>query len=214
MGTKYGVPYFRHLAVAKLSAIYPVTLEDYYALRSDYGSSHVVDYKNDMVRMALSLARECNVLVIVPCCLWFLTPIDGLALNTWFDDKSFISEDGRVYVIDVSTKHQCVKAGWALEAERLAILTQHMGRGHTSKCEKSCLRNQSRHLAALLDPAELTMFTSPETIRLQWTIQWQLCSDSASEVAKSWSTGMEKVWAKLPGYYGLASWDELIATSQ
>jgi hypothetical protein len=215
MGTKYGVPYFRRLATAKLTAIYPSTLAGYYAISTeDPGTPHVQDYHHGMAYMALSLARECGVSAITPCCLWYaITPIDGSEFDKFYDNLSFESEDGRVYCVDTDTKLQCVKAGWALETERITFLAKHVvGRGHTPKCDQSCLRSPSQHL--MLEPSYLPLFLSPAGLRERWTEDWELCSPSAREAEKKWSTRMEELWTKLPSYYGLAPWEELIATSQ
>jgi hypothetical protein len=214
MGTKYGVPYFRRLAVAKLTAMCPSKLVDHHAVGSNDGSLYVADYKNAMAPMALSLARECSVPSIIPCCLWYhITSIDGSGMDEFFDSIGFQSEDGRFYGVDADTKFQCVKAGWAMETERMVFLAEHvMGRGHTPECDQTCLRNPKQY--QMLLPGKLMLFTLPAYLRVLWTKVWRLCDRSASEAEKTWGTRMEELWTQLPGYYGLAPWEELIATSQ
>jgi hypothetical protein len=224
LGTKYGVAYFRQMTVARLLQAIPTTLDQYAQLvdESDTPLFAGLDREQTML-VVLHLARECNLPALLPCCLWYWTPMCG-QLNRQYrpgaDNTSFTTEDGRVYALDLETYSLCLAAGWRLDDSRRRLIESTLMncgcKGHI------CLGNASPRLLEYLlrDPNTLTAQGQSFIYLLEnigsawWTAEFGLCDVCANRADELWDTGRKESWDTLPSYYELAPWKELLAASE
>jgi hypothetical protein len=214
LGTKYNVAYFRQIAVARLIQAIPTTLDQYTNLVQEDDTPVFGGQENQQTMLVvLHLARECNVPAVLPCCLWYWTPVAGRYNQENYpgkDNSSFITEDGRVYALDFETYSLCLAAGWRMDDyRRKLLLTALINCREEYECE-SCLSNVSETLSAI----DRSFFIFLENIDLtRWANDFRLCDDCAECAGNEWDRGRKVSWDTLPSYYGLASWHELLAAS-
>jgi hypothetical protein len=206
MGTKYGVPYLRQLAVAKLSALFPSSWTDYTGPESD-GKEHVADFDIGMAPAVLALARECTVPVLLPSCLWHLTPNSGRDLKRPRQSRTL--EDGRTYTVGTDVISQCIEAGWALAESRQDIIYQVCATNH-SICSDAVIL-ALRYMIRF--PAEFGLLSASTSDHDQWE-DFGMCNDCTSAINSAWNSEMEALWDDLPGFYNLDPWEKLVEASK
>jgi hypothetical protein len=209
MGTKYGVPYLRQVAIAKLVQMFPYTWTDY--ISSEAGN-HVADFKSDMAVAAVVLAREHSVPIISPCCLWkHATPASGHNLKSYLEQTCKL-EDGRTYTADAATISQCLRTGWALADFRQARLLEIFEA--IEGCEEDrCQLSAATALKYIICcPSQLPLLS--KTKEEYWQTNFGLCADCATTITSEWDDEMQALWDILPRFYELGSWDELLAASK
>jgi hypothetical protein len=223
LGTKYGVAYFRRIAVARLLQAVPTTLDQYAKLEKNANASFEGQSKKETMLAGLHLARECNVPALLPCCLWFWTPACGQLNREYLpggEKSSFATEDGRVYALDLETYSLCLAAGWRLDGYRRRLIESAV-----TNCDyddDSCMEDASPRLMdhLLRDREALTLqhrsfiYLFEKIDWAWWSFDFRLCQPCAERINALWNTGREESWDALPGYYELAPWEELLVASE
>jgi hypothetical protein len=205
MGTKYGVPYLRQLAVAKLSALFPSSWSDYKDPELSDGKEHVADFDFGMAPAVLALARECTVPVLLPSCLWHLTPHSGVHVQ--HPRQSRTLEDGRTYTVGADDILQCIEAGWALADRRQDIILQVCYTDHSICSDEVTLA--LRYM--ICSPAQYRLLSASTYDR--WG-DFGICNDCSSTMNSAWNNEMQVLWHKLPDFYNLDPWEELVEASK
>jgi hypothetical protein len=202
MGTKYAVPYLRQVAVTKLVKLYPSTLDAYRLSREgDFRTSLVADYDIYMSPAAITLAHECQLSIILPACLWTLTPECSGHIN-YYSHIQYRLEDQRVYRIDKKTARCCVDAGWQLAEKRQRAIISAFTK--PAFCQGTC-REEARTVLfnALGDSAFLPLFSKIVKDR------YKVCAECASMIESEWENEMQVLWGVLPQSYEFAGWEDL-----
>jgi hypothetical protein len=208
----------RDVAVARLVQLFPHEYEAYVAREQDEWP-YEESCKHEMGALIfIILARECNIPAVLPCCLFALTPDFGDDISKSTVGAGCTLEDGRTYVLDQDTYSLCIRAGW-----RLSDLRQHLISDALSSVVcvgPSCrdVHTMTREKEQLLQSPTLSegsLILLLEHIKPQWWMhEFQICDPCGDVAAETWNLGNLKTWDQLPEYYGLAPWDELVATSQ
>jgi hypothetical protein len=213
LGTKYGVAYFRQIAVARLLQAIPTTLDQYLELQKGPATVFEGQGHMDTMLVVLHLARECNLPALLPCCLWFWTAISGELSREYRPGtvgSSFTTEDGRLYALDVDTYSLCLSAGWQLDERRRKTITATlMTCGHD---DHSCFEDATQLLEDLLRDRDINVL---QMLGMTWWgSEFDLCDACAEKAAELWDMGRRATWKVLPSFYELAPWEELLAGSQ
>jgi hypothetical protein len=213
LGSKYNVTYFRQIAVARLLQAIPTTLERYTDVEDGDASMFQGHEKMETMMIVLHLARECNLPALLPCCLWYWTPVCGLynqENRPGKDNSSFTTEDGRVYALDFETHSLCLAAGWRMDDRRRKILNTALMNCRAGLDCDSCLRDVSETLLAI-DRCSFAFLENIDSTRC--ANELYLCDECAAWASGEWYRGRKVSWDTLPSYYGLAPWHELLAAS-
>jgi hypothetical protein len=212
LGTKYSVTHFRQIAVTYLFQVIPTTLDEYTKLQA--GRPFMFKHHKNTATMlvVLHLARECDLPALLPCCLWYFTANSGELSQRYrpgSDESSFMAEDGRKYALDLETYSSCLSAGWQLDERRRSLIGITLTEcGYSDHC---CLKDARDMVAALERP---WMNLLDKVHSSLWAEEFDLCSLCANGAERFWDESREESWDTLPGYYGLTTWEELLAASQ
>jgi hypothetical protein len=220
LGTKYSVPYLRKIAVNRLVELFPYTYEAYDQRPGEWPYDNC-NWEQGAIVVA-ALARECNVLAILPCCLWVLTPdfADEIAdFSPGSEDATCTLEDKKVYALDVDTFGLCVRSGWRLHGLRQLLIFK----GLTSIVCPGAISCRSEETQAALDD-QLLRHENREReayVRLLeslphhwWMNHFKICDLCSKVGAGIWEHGCASMWERLPELYDLPPWNDLVAASQ
>jgi hypothetical protein len=216
MGTKYNVAYLRKLAVTKLLSVIPLTLDEYDTYYED-------ENLGDIATIAcITLGKECAVPAILPFCLLLYTPETPGDIEKYLrcDYGPCTTEDGSAYDIDAATSMPCLTAGWKMAQQRQDNISWAVA-GFACEHKQPPCRGYDYVLAlagALRgdphpeDKDGIRIFNDVGSKR--WQSIFHLCVTCAKKADQRWCTRRTEAWDALPSYYGLVSWQELIAASQ
>jgi hypothetical protein len=219
MGTKYHVAYLRKLGVSKLLTAIPLTMDTF----SAYAPHKLVkDWDKYTPLACLVLARECDVPAILPFCLWDTTPElpDDVKEYLGSHASRYVTEDGMAYNLDADTKLTCLNAGWVMSQRRQDNISWAVAEFECERKQPHCrgdgyvlaLAGMLRGYPRPDQEGSISIFDNVSVRR--WQSAFQLCTTCADEARGRWCTRTKETWDALPNYYGLASWEELIAASQ
>jgi hypothetical protein len=213
LGSKYGVAHFRRIAIARLFRAIPTTLDHYYE-PDDSENFSFEGYKREHTMLVfLHLAREYNLPALLPCCLWYWTPECVSLIPEYLpskDGSSVMTEDGRVYALDLETYGLCIAAGWQLDERRRRLI-----KGILRQCSlehPSCFGDASQLLDDLLTDLDINLLE--KIVSAWWINTFNLCDMCAGSAEAQWEIGRKVSWDTLPSYYALPPWKELLAASQ
>jgi hypothetical protein len=218
LGTKYGVHYLRKIAVNRLVQLFPYTYEAY-DRRPDEWPYDNYTWKQGAVVVA-ELARECNVLAVLPCCLWVLTPNfpDEIAsYSPGSEDVTCTLEDEKVYALDFDTFGLCIRSGWRLNGLRQLLIFRALNficssascRSEETKAvlDDQILRHEDRERDAYVGLLDFL----PDH---WWRDEFKICDVCSEAAAGIWEHGRASLWERLPELYDLSPWNDLVAASQ
>jgi hypothetical protein len=219
LGTKYGVPYLRKISVNRLVQLFPYTYEAYDQRPDEWPYDNCTWQQGAIVVAAL--ARECNILAVLPCCLWVLTPdfADEIAsYSPGSDDVTCTLEDGKVHALDVDTFGLLVSSGWRLSGLRQGLIYKALtsiicpGASCRSDETKAILDDQLlRQADREVDAYILLLEFLPDH---WWRDEFKICDVCSEAAAEIWELGRASMWEQLPQLYDMPPWTELVAASQ
>ncbi|KAJ7125105.1 hypothetical protein C8R44DRAFT_980335 [Mycena epipterygia] len=207
LGRKYDFRELLDQAVERLTFENPMTLEKYDALIKDgknYGPTRIVYYRG-MFYDILTLARENNILSVLPCAYY-----RSLIYHTQEDSFDGIPRmDGSLAALAPIDQRRCVVG-------RTKLLKVQLEPGYPRGWLRSWPSNNG--CANILQCTEnrLEKYTSYHVLYVlntyanqQPKIQRLFCSACQEHIEETVEAGRRKIWEELPGFFDLPPWIEL-----
>ena len=153
-----------------------------------------------MLIKAITLARECNTLDILPCAFYLLCQLETeafLDLLTLLPPQEmrncFLGRERLGAIQETAT------CSFALNPKPSPNCTDRDGCGHTGLVFLSTTISKRRHAG----------FCALEKVDVGKTLKDHFCRTCINDKKSAHKLGREKVWNELPGLLGLGTWEEL-----
>lgn len=204
LGTLYQVDYFRDQALSRLKATYPT-----HATRTAVLSTTRIE---DGTRFStnfecINFARETGLLWILPYAfgrMYQIIPSSIFAgLVKKNDEMAVMSSSDQIVSVD---GHQRLRAAEAEEMWGTLLSGEHpCGQ---STCQKARLKLANMHWLSAI----MLKQTSIQRPLRTWNADWGLglCHKCSIGAQTEYEAGRERLWEKLPSYFGLPPWNELL----
>jgi hypothetical protein len=214
LSTKYDVPHYRKVTIAKLHELCPPKLAQ--ARQARYRYNIVKDWPNGLTcRWAapIALARECNVPELVPYCMVRLSDGIGDALHRGLSEhkllETWTTEDGRTYTLPTEGLASILFGGWRLADRYRKMMVICFG-------GEGCPEPRDCHdRGAVMIRDELFSFLEGESTYDLWDepyagrfADFGICDDCLKTAVATWENEMRVTWRDLPSYFGLPPWPE------
>ncbi|KAF7297721.1 BTB domain-containing protein [Mycena kentingensis (nom. inval.)] len=208
LSQKYDIPAFRKTCVARLCSEYPVQLPLYE--QSGLGMQSKIKYPADLDKSQLfsltvkvvNLAREVGLYSVLPYAFYHIA---SSSLDTGILSEHF-------HALGVADQITCLQGhARLLESYRqtpFKCFAPFDGPVPCQSCptEERCRRGASMMLGNAFSRAKKAQILEP------WSVPWNrfLCDDCLIAAKAVYAQSRAECWEKLPSYFGLPAWDELL----
>ncbi|KAK7001410.1 glutamine amidotransferase type-1 domain-containing protein [Favolaschia claudopus] len=207
LSTKYNVDFLRRRALAHISSLYPTTLQEW-----DLRKDTAMEVFNARPFAVLLLAKETGHQALLPACMYLCA--DSVDINDILDGLTSI--DGKHLELDWPDKRACIRGRQnlllALRAEVFAFLTGNLtiqNCASPQRCDSSKLR-WLQSLEASLGNGCPGIFS----IKFPWNaFRKAVCENCYTASHTHSNTQRQLIWDKLPSYFGMPPWEELVKSS-
>ncbi|KAJ7177496.1 hypothetical protein C8R43DRAFT_872384 [Mycena crocata] len=193
LGRKYAFAELLNSAVARLTFVNPITLEDY---DTPCASERIVGYSGIRIDM-LTLARETNILTALPCA--YLRVVTSYTLVNLLDGSK--RSDGTTASLTAVDQRECL-----LGREKLLKAQVQKDSGYTFGWMRS----------SAFDDCTNPTRCGPLRAACIRICMDNLCVNALIKVStlcnpckRHMEDGREKIWENLPTFFGLPPWNEL-----
>ncbi|KAJ6456117.1 hypothetical protein C8R45DRAFT_914190 [Mycena sanguinolenta] len=205
LGRKYDCKYFFDSAVARLTAEFPPTIEEFDTIQND-NTAGSIEWKADFSLFdIIAVASNNNILSALPSAYYRAA---RQSLEKLFDGieradgtrASLASVDLRRCALGQQTLlHKQLQAGYTLGWTR---------KWEFDDCIKlTACRNLRENISSFyLDEKVAAMGALLSSTNFR---KWNFCSACAQHITDSMVTGRKKFWDELPEIFGLSAWSEL-----
>jgi hypothetical protein len=197
LGKKYGIDHLRDEAQRRLAAKLPTSLHSYDTLR--HGER--INTPRGFTVECINLARNEGLLRFLPYCF---IRLNRYSISTIFN--GFRLSNGKLLTLSLSDQHIYVVG---LTLFRAAMVEEMFGWLVNSSCQcSSCSDARLKHAIMLLKP-DLNLNQHPMT---KWKESWEdgLCKSCIATAKVSYEVGRKIVWEKLPSFFGLPQWKDML----
>ncbi|KAJ7502583.1 hypothetical protein B0H11DRAFT_1712347 [Mycena galericulata] len=207
LSTKYNVDVLRRRALAHISSLYPTTLQEW-----DLRKDTAMEVFNARPFAVLLLAKETGHQALLPACMYLCA--DSVDINDILDGVKSI--DGKHLELDWPDKRSCIRGRQnlllALRSEVFAFLTGSLAIPNCvspQRCDSSKLR-WLQSLEASLGNGCPGIFS----IKFPWTsFRKAVCDNCYTASFTNSNHQRQLIWDKLPSYFDLPPWEELVKSS-
>ncbi|KAJ7250524.1 hypothetical protein B0H12DRAFT_1052387 [Mycena haematopus] len=203
LGRKYDFKYLFDSAVARLTAEFPATLQEYDALRS----GQTIHWYPGLSFDVITLASDNNILSVLPC-VYYKGIMNCATLGQLFD--GFERADGTRASLSSVDFRRC-----AVGREKLLLKQFQSGYtlGWTRKWEFDDCADSVR-CSTLRETIQTSFLDDeiayPGALALpSYLVSFKFCAACRQHITASMAAGRKKIWDELPGIFDLPPWSEL-----
>ncbi|KDQ56535.1 hypothetical protein JAAARDRAFT_58838 [Jaapia argillacea MUCL 33604] len=204
LGMKYNITHFVEDATARLQSEFPHSLGEYEKLPDGWVA---IEEAPGNLLDVIALAWETKMLSTLPVAFYCFCLGDDFSTYLL---KGKIRSDHSTAILSSEDQRRCI-----FGKEKLIQLQAETSFGwlHTSSncgvTRRDCEMKKLRLFASLWSP-------SPELCILDaWSAEWEvgLCASCIDFGREAFEAGKQGAWSKLPSFFDLPPWNELIGTS-
>jgi hypothetical protein len=205
LGKKYEITQLRLEATTRLTHDFPSTLDKWDHVSNDY---ELVEEYPGLPYDIISLAREQGLYAILPAVFYII--IIRLDLDSAYDPIQ--RGDGSTAVLSAEDHIMCTRAWWQLIRDQAELTFSWLDTNGSWKgeCNFPCITYRNGFRSALF-PVEFPPILDCKAL-CGWDSDWEdiLCENCARTAQKLHEDGRAEIWRKLPLYFGLPAWEELL----
>jgi hypothetical protein len=200
LSTKYEMATFREQCILELKGLYPSSLEEFDVVYGSCGAPWTFETKDCQAATlfkAIQLAREMNVLEILPCAFYFCTQLSTSVILT-------APSDSTACLIGRDTLQK-------MQDEQTYSFVHHFTA--SDGCRSGCTRQMDQLVAPFYTAKNKWTTLNPFTLELADFSMYHgsVCDNCFKAMKEGQTSARRKVWATLPGIFGLGTWEELRA---
>ncbi|KAJ7213122.1 hypothetical protein GGX14DRAFT_620272 [Mycena pura] len=207
LSTKYNVEFLRRRTLAHIASLYPTTLQEW-----DQRLDNAMEVFNARPFAVFLLAKETGHHALLPACMYLCA--DTVDINDILDGLASI--DGKHIELEWVDKRACIRGRQnlllALRSEVFAFLTNLKIPNCSSpqRCDSAKL-HWLQSLEASLGNGCPGIFS----IKFPWiSFRKAVCETCYSASYNNSNKQRQRIWDKLPSYFDMPSWEELVKSSR
>ena len=197
LSTKYVIRSLRHRCISLLSSKFPTSFKAY---NSKVASNTHERFKSDSVMRVVNLARETDVLQILPYAYYCVARVSCRRMLRHKETD-----------IDWQTKATCLVGRERLRWAEMSLSHSFLLVFHRSPQCQSPLCAHARGPHAEWHVIEAAKSPNPLRQYTRWH-QLNVCVDCVAYCQLQHANGRKEVWDKLPDFFEMPTWDELKST--